>query len=115
MSLLQLFLIILTVIALSVGQILFKIAAGSIDFTFIGFLKCLLNIKLIIALIVYGLATIMWLYVLRTTPLRVAYPFISLAFLVVPILAHLLLKESISWSTFAGAILIGLGVWISVY
>lgn len=115
MSLSHFVFIILTVIALSAGQILFKMAASGFELSTTGFINSLLNIKLIVALIVYFFATILWLLVLKNTPLRVAYPFVALAFFVVPILAHFLLGESINWNTFAGAGLIALGVWVSVY
>ena len=115
MSSYQFALIILTVAALSAGQMLFKMAATSMEFSSAGFLDSLLNTKLIVALIVYFVATIMWLIVLKVTPLRIAYPFVSLAFIVVPILAHFFLGESINWNTFAGAGLIAAGVWVSVY
>jgi drug/metabolite transporter (DMT)-like permease len=115
MPLSQFVFIILTVMALSAGQILFKMAASSFEFSAAGLIGGLLNIKLLIALFVYFIATIMWLFVLKSTPLRVAYPFFALAFIVVPILAHYLLGEVISWNTFAGAGLIAIGVWVSVY
>lgn len=115
MPLSQFVFIILTIISLSVGQLLFKMAASSFEFSIEGILNNLVNIKLIIALAVYFFATIMWLLVLKATPLRVAYPFAALAFIIVPILAHFLLGESINWNTFAGAGLIAIGVWVSVY
>jgi undecaprenyl phosphate-alpha-L-ara4N flippase subunit ArnE len=115
MSLLQLAFTILTVLALSIGQILFKMASSNFEFSATGFFSSLLSVKLIIALMVYFFATIMWLFVLKNTPLRVAYPFAALAFFVVPILAYFLLGEKINWNTFAGAGLIAVGVWISVY
>ena len=115
MSLSQLAFTILTVLALSAGQILFKMAASNFEFSATGLVSSLLNIKLIIALVVYFFATIMWLLVLKGTPLRVAYPFAALAFFVVPILAHFFLGETINWNTFAGASLIAVGVWVSVY
>jgi undecaprenyl phosphate-alpha-L-ara4N flippase subunit ArnE len=90
-------------------------AAGSFDFSAAGFISSMLNIKLIIALAVYFFATLMWLFVLKSTPLRVAYPFFALVFFIVPIFAHFLLGESINWNTFAGAALIAIGVWVSVY
>lgn len=115
MSLFQLTFILLTVIALSAGQILFKMAASELEFSLSGFVASLLNARLIAALVVYFFATVMWLLVLKATPLRVAYPFAALAFFVVPILAHFLLGESINWNTFAGAGLIAIGVCVSVY
>jgi undecaprenyl phosphate-alpha-L-ara4N flippase subunit ArnE len=115
MSLAQLSPIVLTVIALSAGQVLFKMAATGFDFSAAGFIRSLLNVKLIIALVVYFFATFMWLFVLKATPLRVAYPFTALAFFIVPVLAHFLLEESINWNTFTGAALIAIGIWVSVY
>ena len=115
MALSQFIFIVLTVIALSVGQILFKIASSSLEFSIAGILGGILNTKLIIALIVYFFATVMWLFVLKSTPLRIAYPFAALAFVIVPIFAHLFLGESLDWNTFAGAGIIAVGVWVSVY
>lgn len=115
MTYIQLAFILLTVSALSVGQILFKLASESITFTGAGFVASLLDLRLLVALAVYGGATIMWLAVLKMTPLRLAYPFVALAFVIVPILAHFILGEKLSWNTFAGAVLIGLGVWLSVW
>lgn len=115
MSLVQLAFILLTVLALSVGQILFKLAAGSIKFGAADLLGSMLNAKLFVALLVYFLATVMWLFVLKLTPLRVAYPFAALAFFIVPVLAHFFLGERLMWNTFAGAALIGVGVWVSTY
>jgi drug/metabolite transporter (DMT)-like permease len=114
MSFLQLVLIILTVFALSSGQILFKLAATSFTYDPERIISSFLNVKLITALLVYAVATVMWLMVLRTMPLRLAYPFVALAFFIVPIMAHYLLGEALSWKTFAGAALIGVGVWISI-
>lgn len=115
MSLLQLAFILLTVAALSAGQILFKLASESISFTAAGFLASIFDVRLIVALTVYGVATIMWLAVLKITPLRMAYPFVALAFVIVPILAHFILGEKLAWNSFVGAALIGLGVWVSVW
>jgi len=115
MSLLQLGLIVLTILAIATGQILFKIAAGGADFSTVGgFVTSLVRPSFIAALVVYLGATVMWLIVLKLTPLRIAYPFVALTFFVVPVLAYVFLKEDLSWGTFAGGGLIALGVWISV-
>ncbi|UZE19661.1 hypothetical protein LOY70_08700 [Pseudomonas sp. B21-054] len=114
MSLVQFALILLTVFALSTGQILFKLAATSFIYNPNNIIASFLDVKLIVALLVYAVATVMWLIVLRSMPLRLAYPFVALAFFIVPLMAHYLLGESLSWKTFAGAALIGVGVWISI-
>lgn len=113
MTLLQLGLIILTVLALSVGQVLFKLAADELILDFSHLPTMLLNLKLWTALIVYFGATFLWLMVLKQTPLRVAYPFAAMAFVFVPLLAHWVLSETLTWHTFAGAAIIVMGVFVS--
>jgi len=115
MTIKQISLIVLTVLMLSAGQVLFKYAAGKIDIQGKGIYAGLLfNPALILALIIYGAATISWLLVLRNTPLKLAYPFAALAFIIVPIFAFLFLGETLRWSTFAGAAVIIIGVYISL-
>lgn len=111
----QIILTIFTVLMLSIGQILFKYASGKIDIPGKGILAgFLLNPALIIAIAVYGVATILWLFVLKSTPLRIAYPFVALAFVMVPLFAFAFLGETLRWTTFAGAAVIILGVYISL-
>ena len=111
MSFNQIILILLTVVLLSVGQLLIKMAAmdmKNID------IYSLLQPKLILALCVYGIATILWIAVLRHTPLRIAYPFVGLAFLIVPVLSWFWMDEQISLNTIVGGTVILIGVWIAV-
>ena len=111
MSFSQIMLILLVVVLLSVGQLLFKIAAmdmKNID------ISSLLQPKLILALCVYGIATVSWIAVLRHTPLRIAYPFLGLAFLIVPVLSWFWMDEQISLNTIVGGAVILIGVWIAV-
>lgn len=109
----QLGFILLTVLALSAGQILFKIASTALEFTPVRIAKGLLDWRLALALVVYAAATLMWLYVLKITPLRVAYPFAALAFVLVPLLAGLFLGEAIRFNTLIGSALILAGIWVS--
>jgi len=96
-------LIILTVLALAVGQVLFKLAAADLRLTLPERWASLLSVKLIVALLVYAVATIMWLLVLNQLPLRIAYPFVGLAFLIVPVLAHYVLAEELPWNSCSAA------------
>ena len=111
MSFNQIMLILLTVVLISVGQVLFKLA--SMDMKNID-ISSLLQPKLILALCVYGIATVLWIAVLRYTPLRIAYPFVGLAFLIVPVLSWLWMDEQISLNTIVGGAVILIGVWIAV-
>lgn len=111
----QFLLIVFTVILLSIGQVLFKYASEKIDINQNGIIFGLfLNPIVILALIVYAIATITWIISLIGVELRIAYPFAALAFLIVPILSHLFLGESLSVNTFIGAFLIIFGVLVSI-
>lgn len=110
----QLLLVIVTVFSLSLGQVLFKYAAESMNANAKGLVHgVLFNPWLIAALTVYAGATIAWLWVLRVLPLQVAYPFVALAFVIVPALSYFAFGEAIKWTTFLSAALIFLGVWVS--
>ena len=111
MSFNQIMLILLTVVLLSVGQVLFKLAA--MDMKNIDIFS-LFQTKLIIALCVYVIATVLWISVLRYTPLVLAYPFFGLAFLIVPVLSWYWMNEPINLSTIVGGAIILIGIWISV-
>lgn len=115
MAFTQLAFIVLTTVALALGQVLFKVASQTFQISPDRWIENLYNGKLLLALVVYFFATVMWLLVLKTTSLRVAYPFAALAFFLVPLLAHFFLGEELGWNTYAGAGLIGLGVWLSTY
>jgi drug/metabolite transporter (DMT)-like permease len=47
------------------------------------------------------------------TPLYLAYPFVAMAFIIVPVLSHWLIGEPLKLNTFIGALIILFGVWIS--
>ncbi len=113
MSFLQFLLIILTVLALSAGQVLFKLTAADLQLSLDHFLASFLNMKLFIALLIYAIATVLWLIALKLTPLKVAYPFMGLAFIFVPIFSRIFLGEAMHWQNFAGAVLILCGIWIA--
>lgn len=65
------------------------------------------------ALMLYGLATVLWIYLLQTIPLSRAYPFAALGFVIVPAIAAVFFKESISASYVLGALLIVGGVIVT--
>lgn len=100
---------LLCVLGISIGQLLFKKAAATLPATLSPF-GLLQNRWLMAALVLYGVTTLGWVWILRHAPLHLAYPFMGLAFLIVPILAWLLLGEPIGWQTLAGGALILAGV-----
>ncbi len=113
MSIQNAVLLALNVLALSIGQVLFKLAARGLDGTEPLLQQVIFNKYLVAALVVYGLATGLWVALLRQVPLHVAYPFVALAFFFVPVMAHWVLDEPLRWQTLAGAAVIFVGVWVS--
>ncbi|MDH4418574.1 hypothetical protein DBR12_14895 [Acidovorax sp. HMWF029] len=97
------------VLAISVGQLMFKKAAAAmlVPLTLSNLLQ---NGWLLASLLLYGFTTLAWVWVLRNAPLHLAYPFMGLAFLIVPTLAWMFLGEPLHWRTLAGGALILAGV-----
>ena len=100
---------LLCVVCISIGQLLFKQAASALP-PEPQVLDWGLNGGLISSLALYGLTTLGWVWILRHAPLHLAYPFMGLAFLIVPTLAWLFLGEPLHWRTLAGGALILAGV-----
>lgn len=105
--------VLLTLFAalLALGQLLFKKAAlaGAAE----AFPWAFFNGWMAAALVLYGGATLLWTWVLRSTPLSVAYPFAALAFVLVPLLSAGLLGEALSGRILLGAALIVAGIVVS--
>ncbi|MBV5299904.1 MAG: EamA family transporter [Rhodoferax sp.] len=114
LSLSQLVLVSLTVLTMSAGQILFKLAARGMSGSSSWVSQIVLNRYLWVALLVYLSATALWVALLRQMPLHLAYPLVALAFFFVPVLGHWFLDEPLRWQSLLGALVIVLGVWISV-
>lgn len=113
MSLANILLTILCVACISCGQVLFKVAARSAGpgGDFLTAARELAGSPFLLGgLVVYLGATALWIWLLRTIPLSVAYPFMALAFLFVPILAAVFLGEPLSFKSAFGAVLIVAGI-----
>lgn len=99
--------LLLTPVMISVGQVLFKLAGGRIDGRTatgaMGVLHTLLDPFLLVALAIYGTATILWIYVLRHVPLSQAYPFMALSFVLVPLASWLFFGETLGLRYWIGA------------
>ena len=102
-------LILLSVMMICVGQLLFKLVGlrlqagiSALDIRVAGFG--------ILAMAIYAAATLIWIYVLRTTPLTKAYPYMAISFVIVPVASIWLYSEQVRPQYVAGAALIVLGV-----
>jgi len=62
------------------------------------------------AVVLYALTILVWVWVLRVMPLSVAYSAVALVFVLVPLLAVWLFKESLTPQFALGAALIVVGI-----
>jgi drug/metabolite transporter (DMT)-like permease len=99
--------------AMTGGQLLFKMAAlrGAPEGPFIErTMSLLLNGYFLVALLLYGALTVLWVWILTFTPLSRAYPFVALAFALTPALGGLFFAEPISIRLVVGIVLILCGL-----
>ena len=97
------------------GQILLKYAMlkhGEITFSPQGILLLLLEPRLLIALVMYATALLMWLHVLSKTSLSTAYPMLAITYILVPVLSLFCFGEKIHQFQWIGMFLILAGVAI---
>ena len=113
MTLRQFILTFVCVLGIACGQILFKKAALTLN-PANGLTGAILNPWLLIALLIYGAATLLWIYILRGTPLLFAYPLFALTFVLVPLMSWYVFGERLNVSTLIGGFIILVGVAISV-
>ena len=108
----NLLLILSTIVLLSLVQVLFKSASSQLV---VQQPMSWLSLPLLGALVIYALATLLWLLVLSRVPLSFAFPFYGLAFLLVPVLAAVVLGEVLRWQVLVGGAVILCGIAITAW
>ena len=88
-----------------IGQVLLKSGAGAESF-----LRQMLAPHTIIGLFLYGVAAFLYIIVLRKIPVSIAFPSVSLSYVVVAVIGHLLWNEPLGFYQIAGLVLIVGGV-----
>lgn len=101
------------VILIATGQIVFKSAAdaGVNAGTFFSPRPIAIAVA---ALSIYGVASILWMLLLQHAPISRVYPFMGLAFVIVPIAAYSIFGEPLSARYLLGSLLIAAGVVLAV-
>lgn len=96
------------------GQLLFKLAAGRLVLGqgAAALAASFASLPMIAALILYGLATVLWVYLLHGLPLSRAYPFIALAFAFVPLLSWLAFRDALDLRYGLGLALMLAGLYL---
>lgn len=100
------------VAGLSLGQLLFKLAAASHVTRHADnrWLMLVVNPWLIAGGALYAGLTMLWVWLLGRVPLSIAFPFYALAFVFTPLLAYAVLGETVNRSYVAGVVLILAGL-----
>jgi drug/metabolite transporter (DMT)-like permease len=102
-------------VAIAAGQLLFKRAASQITSGVGG--SWLIEVARLptmwVAVALYAGATLLWVRILMTVPLSRAYPFVALAFVLVPAAGHLFFHEAITIRYVLGTALIVIGVAVA--
>ncbi len=104
----------LVVAANAVGQVLFKVTADYVrTHPEQGMAAYVSNPWIWGALALYGSAILLWIKVLQSVPLSVAYPAMALVFVFVPLAGVVIFDETQGLHFFAGIVLIALGIWLT--
>ena len=100
-------------LSLSIGQVLLKIAAEDVRRRLaISWFEAAQSVWLALALLLYAVTTVLWLWLLTQLPLTRAYPFALLGAALVPIISSFVLHESIGWTYTLGMSLVICGVTV---
>ena len=103
-------LLLVTPLMIAGGQVRFKRTSMRLSASGAPFTHAVVDPVFIAAVALYGLATVLWIYVLKAVPLSFAYSFMALSFVFVPLLAALFLGETLGWRYLAGTGLIMAGL-----
>jgi multidrug transporter EmrE-like cation transporter len=95
---------------LASGQMLFKIAADRLVMGegLLALAASFVTRPMLVALVLYGVATVLWVYLLHGLPLSRAYPFIGLVFAFVPLMSWIVFGDSLD-----GRYAVGLGLLLA--
>lgn len=104
---------VLCVVGIAIGQILFKVSANLFEQTG-NYFSLRPTIIVFVALIIYGLSTLIWIWVLQKVELGRVYPLMAIAFVLVPVCSHVIFGEKLSTQYFVGIAFIVLGIFFAV-
>lgn len=103
---------LLAVLGIAAGQLLFKLAADSLSKTN-SVWSWITNTHLQLALLIYVVATVVWILALQRAALNVAYGLMGLAFVIVPLASAYFLGEKLTKGVLIGGAMILVGILIA--
>ena len=97
----------------SIGQVLLRTASLAAVRSAQPGLASYLSGTAALAVVVYASGMLLWAWVLTRVPLTQAFAFFGLSFVVVPLLSHRWLGDPLTPYTWAGAVVIMLGIVVT--
>ncbi len=94
------------------GQYFLKSGVSKIDipFTVLNIPKILFSPMVFLGFFLYGISSIIWIFILKQLPLSIAYPTLSLGYVIILFVSWKFFGESIGLFNILGVILIVAGV-----
>lgn len=106
-------LVIINILLLVSGQMLWKIGMAKIDnLTVTTLLQALFTPHIFGGIVLYGIATLLWLYILAKAEFSVVYPLQSLAYALGVVVAIWVFKEQVPMVRWIGVAMIIAGAFI---
>ena len=99
------------VLGIAAGQILFKLCAEALRTQ--GLMAHRTLGLFFAAMVLYGVTTLAWIWVLQRAELGKTYPLMALAFVFVPLASHWIFGERFGLNYMAGISLIVAGIWLT--
>jgi len=106
---------VVSVVLGTTGQTLFKLGLAdseALDLFSLDLLRAVFRPVILLGFICYGVSALIWLSVLSRLPLSIAYPFLSLNFVLIFMTSAAILGEPVSLSKVAGTALIMSGILV---
>ena len=96
---------------LVIGQMLFKYGTNGKNLNTIGsIIKIMFSPVILSGLILYGFATMLWLYILNRVPISRAHPIQAMSYPVMLILAKYVFSETIPYTRWIGIGIVFIGI-----
>ncbi len=93
------------------GQLLWKSGLAGREFNSVGtIVATMLSPRILAGLLIYGLATVLWLYILSKAEISYVYPLTSIVHIIMLFCAIFLFGENVSPMRWVGVFLITAGV-----
>ncbi|MEW8955505.1 EamA family transporter [Clostridium sp.] len=106
-------LLFINILLLVTGQTLWKIGleGNTMELSFKGIINLIFNPYIFSGIVLYGIATIIWFYILSKGDLSLVYPLQSLCYVLAIFVAMFIFKESIPVTRWIGVIFIVIGAF----